>query len=96
MPTFKNFYRTQLAAQKLSELPSYNLSMANMADKGDKGKKRKRNTDTSPKPSKKVAFEGFQNVKISFHGPGKWAPIIGMEARLINAKSRHFLGDMIC
>lgn len=48
-----------------------------MADRIDKEKKRKRHPqDGSSKPSKRVAIESNDNVKISLHAAGKWAPVI--------------------
>jgi len=48
-----------------------------MADKAEKSKKRKRQTDGSSKPSKKVAIEKDESIKITLHDADEWAPVIG-------------------
>jgi DNA-directed RNA polymerase I subunit RPA49 len=59
-----------------------------MAEKVNKGKKRKRHTDGSSKPSKKVAIEQDQNIKVAFHEPEKWAPVIGMNTFITHTSLR--------
>jgi len=61
-----------------STTPQDPSNPSKMADKVEKAKKRKRHTDGSSKPSKRVAIEGDNQVKISIHEVDKWAPIIGM------------------
>lgn len=49
-----------------------------MAPTADSGKKRKRQADGLAKPSKRVAVEDRQDVKVRLQEGDKWAPIIGM------------------
>ncbi len=51
-----------------------------MAERIHKEKKRKREKDGSSKPSKRVAIEEDQQIKMSLVESDKWAPVIGMSS----------------
>jgi hypothetical protein len=74
-PDLQDFLRTPASKP--------NPAAREMADKSDTGKKRKRHTDSSSKPSKRLAIEDQKQVKISLQKADKWAPIIGMRFHMI-------------
>ncbi|KAL2068107.1 hypothetical protein VTL71DRAFT_16205 [Oculimacula yallundae] len=60
-----------------------------MSDNVEKVKKRKRNADGSSKPSKRVAIEDDQQIKVSVSDAGTWAPVIASTPGLAIPTSIH-------